>query len=61
MPSFIVDGEPHQVPFMPFFRGYRSCGKKWFAYNAKIVSIALKFCIEENIDTFSADMIGVAC
>ncbi|KAF7585693.1 hypothetical protein BBP40_010274 [Aspergillus hancockii] len=36
MPSFIVDGEPHRIPFMPFFRGYKFYGEGWFTANGKI-------------------------
>ncbi|KAK6816132.1 hypothetical protein RU639_009160 [Aspergillus parasiticus] len=36
MPVLIVDGERYRVPFMPFFRGYRTTNERWLTYNAKI-------------------------
>ncbi|KAE8349099.1 hypothetical protein BDV28DRAFT_160778 [Aspergillus coremiiformis] len=36
MPVFIMDGESHRVPFIPFFRAYRS------THNAKIVRTSPK-------------------
>ncbi|KAB8244367.1 hypothetical protein BDV35DRAFT_395016 [Aspergillus flavus] len=36
MPVLIVDGGRYRVPFMPFFRGYRTNNERWLTYNAKI-------------------------
>lgn len=60
MPVLIVDGERYRVPFMPFFRGYRTNNERWLTYNAKIVrSISLNFTWREKSMTITFQLLTV--